>query len=394
MTTKRLSVLKNKNRAIWVAVFWTLIILYLSLKNPSGEQRFSFANADKIVKANDATFTAQLTTQVTSVLNPTGTPTFTGVPGDIPFVVYDANDIISTADPNSTTSTIVAGDFAIICDAIILPSAVPNLATLLQGVYWQQKPMPVFLTRLGYQVGSGDATQKAQLGVLGVPYMNARSSKPPSYTSHFDQINGSAGPDLLFDISFSAVITIFPNGTYIAGDSSLKTLAFPNIFNSFSLSAKVFTSGVFFGGGGGDTAVGDSKITVDAGTSTSPLSAQMPPKIRDIISQCTAASAFGQLATDAYLQVERPTSAVLAFNVTLSNFLSTSTQTASEVQEEGTNPDQASGLTIGLAVGFSLLGVAIIAGVAICMYRNRVFQSDRTVDFVNMVNLRSGTSSS
>lgn len=44
-----LSVLKNKNKAIGLAVLWTCIILFLSLKNPSGEQRFSFPNADKIV---------------------------------------------------------------------------------------------------------------------------------------------------------------------------------------------------------------------------------------------------------------------------------------------------------------------------------------------------------
>ncbi|MEO8515686.1 MAG: VanZ family protein [Flavobacterium sp.] len=47
MITKLLLVLKNK--AIGLALLWTLLILYLSLKNPSGEQRFSFANADKIV---------------------------------------------------------------------------------------------------------------------------------------------------------------------------------------------------------------------------------------------------------------------------------------------------------------------------------------------------------
>lgn len=49
MITKLLLVLNNKKKSIWVAVLWTFIILYLSLKNPSGEQRFSFENADKIV---------------------------------------------------------------------------------------------------------------------------------------------------------------------------------------------------------------------------------------------------------------------------------------------------------------------------------------------------------
>lgn len=49
MITKLLLVLKNKSKAIGLALLWTLLILYLSLKNPSGEQRFSFANADKLV---------------------------------------------------------------------------------------------------------------------------------------------------------------------------------------------------------------------------------------------------------------------------------------------------------------------------------------------------------
>jgi len=47
MTIKNL--LAPNKRAFWFASFWTLFILYLSLKAPSGESKFYFPNADKIV---------------------------------------------------------------------------------------------------------------------------------------------------------------------------------------------------------------------------------------------------------------------------------------------------------------------------------------------------------
>ena len=48
MTIKTL-LAPNKN-AIWIAVCWTFLILYLSFKNPSSEEEmFFFPNADKLV---------------------------------------------------------------------------------------------------------------------------------------------------------------------------------------------------------------------------------------------------------------------------------------------------------------------------------------------------------
>lgn len=38
----------NKS-GIWLALFWTFLILFLSLKTPSGESKFYFPNADKVV---------------------------------------------------------------------------------------------------------------------------------------------------------------------------------------------------------------------------------------------------------------------------------------------------------------------------------------------------------
>lgn len=48
MTIK--SLLAPNKKSIWVAVFWTFLILYLSFKNPSSEEKmFYFPNADKVV---------------------------------------------------------------------------------------------------------------------------------------------------------------------------------------------------------------------------------------------------------------------------------------------------------------------------------------------------------
>ncbi|MGH2665173.1 VanZ family protein [Flavobacterium sp.] len=47
MTIKSL-LAPNKN-SIWLAVFWTVLILYFSFKSPSGEKMFYFPNADKVV---------------------------------------------------------------------------------------------------------------------------------------------------------------------------------------------------------------------------------------------------------------------------------------------------------------------------------------------------------
>ena len=41
--------LAPNKRAFWLAVVWTCLILFLSLKTPSGESKFSFPYADKIV---------------------------------------------------------------------------------------------------------------------------------------------------------------------------------------------------------------------------------------------------------------------------------------------------------------------------------------------------------
>lgn len=35
--------------SFWLAIFWTILILFLCLKSPSGEPKFYFPNADKIV---------------------------------------------------------------------------------------------------------------------------------------------------------------------------------------------------------------------------------------------------------------------------------------------------------------------------------------------------------
>ena len=47
MTIKNL-LASNKN-AIWIALLWTFLILYLSLKNTVNAPKFSFPNADKVV---------------------------------------------------------------------------------------------------------------------------------------------------------------------------------------------------------------------------------------------------------------------------------------------------------------------------------------------------------
>lgn len=36
-------------KSFWLAVLWTFLILFLSLKTPSGESKFDFPNADKAV---------------------------------------------------------------------------------------------------------------------------------------------------------------------------------------------------------------------------------------------------------------------------------------------------------------------------------------------------------
>ncbi|WP_300568646.1 VanZ family protein [Flavobacterium sp.] len=36
-------------KSFWLAFLWTLLILFLSLKTPSGESKFDFPNADKAV---------------------------------------------------------------------------------------------------------------------------------------------------------------------------------------------------------------------------------------------------------------------------------------------------------------------------------------------------------
>jgi VanZ family protein len=43
------NLLAPNKRDIWLAVFWTFLILFLSLKAPSGESNFYFPNADKVV---------------------------------------------------------------------------------------------------------------------------------------------------------------------------------------------------------------------------------------------------------------------------------------------------------------------------------------------------------
>lgn len=47
MTIKTL--LAPNKKSFWLAFFWTILILFLCLKNPSSEPKFYFPNADKIV---------------------------------------------------------------------------------------------------------------------------------------------------------------------------------------------------------------------------------------------------------------------------------------------------------------------------------------------------------